>query len=104
VLQGATELALTKLDVLSYLDEIPVCIAYERDGRRLDRFPFTPELDRCEPVYEVLPGWKADISGCREFEELPEAAREYVEFIEKAVKCPIRYVSVGAERDSLIIR
>ena len=103
-LQGATELALTKMDVLSYLDEIPVCVAYERDGRRIDRFPYTPELYGCKPVYEVLPGWKRDITACRRYEELPAAAREYVEFIEKGVRCPIRYVSVGAERDSLIIR
>ncbi len=103
-LQAATELALTKMDVLSYLDEIPVCVAYEKGGRRVDRFPYTPELDGCTPVYEVLPGWKADISGCRRYEELPAAAREYVEFIEKGVGCPIHYVSVGAERDSLIVR
>ena len=103
-LQGATELALTKLDVLSYLDEIPVCVAYEKNGRRVDRFPYTPDLDGCKPVYEVLPGWKMDITTCREYEHLPSEARDYVEFIEKNVACPIKFVSVGAERDSLIIR
>ena len=103
-LQGATELALTKLDVLSYLDKIPVCVAYEKNGRRVDRFPYTPDLDGCVPVYEVLPGWQMDITTCREFEHLPSEARDYVEFIEKNVACPIQYVSVGAERDSLIIR
>ena len=103
-LQGATELALTKLDVLSYLDEIPVCVAYEKNGRRVDRFPYTPDLDGCKPVYEVLPGWKMDITTCREYGHLPSEARDYVEFIEKNVACPIKFVSVGAERDSLIIR
>jgi adenylosuccinate synthase len=103
-LQGATQLALTKMDVLSYLDEIPVCVAYEKGGTRIERFPFTPELDGCAPVYEVLPGWREDISGCRTYGALPKAARDYVEFIERGVGCPIRYVSVGAERDSLIIR
>ena len=103
-LQGATELALTKLDVLSYLDKIPVCVAYEKNGRRVDRFPYTPDLDGCKPVYEVLPGWKMDITTCREYEHLPSEARDYVEFIEKNVACPIKFVSVGAERDSLIIR
>ena len=103
-LQGATCLALTKLDVLSYLDEIPVCVAYENAGRRIERFPYTPELYSCTPVYEVLPGWKCDISAARRFADLPEAAQRYVEFIEKGVNCPIRYVSVGAERDSLILR
>ena len=100
----ARSLALTKLDVLSYLDEIPVCVAYEKNGRRVDRFPYTPDLDGCKPVYEVLPGWKMDIATCREYEHLPSEARDYVEFIEKNVACPIKFVSVGAERDSLIIR
>ncbi len=104
MLQGATELALTKLDVLSYLDAIPVCVAYEGNGRRTERFPYTPELEQMRPVYETLPGWKCDISGVRKYEDLPEAARRYVEFIEQRVGCPIRYVSVGAERLSLIIR
>ena len=103
-LQGATQLALTKMDVLSYLDEIPVCVAYEKDGRRIDRFPYTPQLDGCRPVYEVLPGWKRDISQCRSYEQLPAEARAYVEFIEQGVGCRIQYVSVGAQRDSLIIR
>ena len=103
-LQGATSLALTKMDVLSYLSEIPVCVAYEYQGKRMDRFPRTPELYECTPVYETLPGWKADITGARRWEDLPKAARDYVEFIEKGVGCPIEYVSVGAERDQLIVR
>ena len=103
-LQGATALALTKMDVLSYLDEIPVCVAYKLHGETVHRFPYTPDLYESEPVYETLPGWKCDISGVRRYEDLPKAARDYVEFIEARVGCPIRYVSVGAERDALIIR
>ena len=103
-LQGATALALTKMDVLSYLDEIPVCVAYELHGERTERFPYTPDLYDCKPVYETLPGWKTDISKVRRYEDLPKAARDYVEFIEARVGCAIKYVSVGAERDALIIR
>ena len=103
-LQGATALALTKMDVLSYLDEIPVCVAYKLRGETIDRFPYTPDLYDCEPVYETLPGWKCDISGARRFEDLPKAAQDYVKFIESRVGCPIAYVSVGAERDALILR
>ena len=103
-LQAATDLALTKLDVLSYLDQIPVCVGYKLNGQVIDRFPYTADLDDCEPVYEVLPGWKCDISGARKWEDLPEAAQKYVLFIEERVGCPIKYVSVGAERDALIIR
>ena len=103
-LQGATALALTKLDVLSYLTEIPVCVAYKLHGETIERFPYTPDLYDCEPVYEVLPGWNCDISGVRKYEDLPKAARDYIEFIEKRVGCPIPYVSVGPGRDELIIR
>ncbi|MBR6008472.1 MAG: adenylosuccinate synthase, partial [Clostridia bacterium] len=77
--QGATALALTKMDVLSYLDEIPVCVAYELNGEVIDRFPYTPDLYDCEPVYETLPGWGCDISRARRWEDLPKAARDYVE-------------------------
>ena len=103
-LQGATALALTKMDVLSYLDEIPVCVAYKLNGETTERFPYTPDLYDCEPVYEVLPGWKCDITGVRKYEDLPKAARDYIEFIEKRVGCPITYVSVGPGRDELIVR
>ena len=103
-LQGATALALTKMDVLSYLDEIPVCVAYRLHGETTERFPYTPDLYESEPVYETLPGWKCDISGVRKYEDLPKAARDYVEFIEARVGCRIKYVSVGPERDALIIR
>ena len=104
MLQGATALALTKIDVLSYLDEIPVCVAYELDGRRLERFPYTPDLYACKPVYETLPGWKCDISGARTWEDLPQAARDYIEFLEKGVGCPMKYISVGPQREALILR
>lgn len=103
-LQGATELALTKMDVLSDLDEIPVCVAYEKDGQRLEKWPYTPELDACKPIYEKLPGWKCDISKVRSYQDLPENARAYVEFVEARLGCPIKFVSVGPERDALIIR
>ena len=103
-LQGATALALTKMDVLSYLKEIPVCVAYRLNGETIDRFPYTPDLYDCEPVYETLPGWNCDISKARRWEDLPKAAQDYVLFIEQRVGCPIKYVSVGAEREALIIR
>ena len=103
-LQGATSLALTKLDVLSIFEEIPVCVGYELDGKRVDRFPYTPDLYRCRPVFETLPGWNADISAARRFGELPKAAQDYVNFLEQGIGCPIRYISVGAERDALIVR
>ena len=103
-LQGATTLALTKLDVLSYMDRIPVITAYELKGERIDRFPFPTALADCRPVIEYLDGWKTDISGARTWEDLPEAARNYVLYLEKAAGCPIGYVSVGPERDSIVIR
>ena len=102
--QAATAIALTKLDVLSYMDEIPVCARYSLNGEETDEFPFPAALGACRPVIEKMSGWKTDISGIRKWEDLPEAARRYVEMIEKAVGCPIKYVSVGAERDSIICR
>ena len=100
--QGATKIALTKLDVLSYMDSIPVCAHYRVNGKTSDTFPFPTELDKAEPVIEYLPGWKCDISGARHWDELPKAAQDYVTYIEDAVGCPISFVSVGAERDSII--
>ena len=102
--QGATEIALTKLDVLSYLDEIPVCAHYERNGEMTDKFPFPAALEDCKPVIETVKGWKKDISGVRTWEDLPEEAKAYVQMIEKAIGCPIRWVSVGPERESIITR
>ena len=103
-MQGATNIALTKLDVLSYMDKIPVCAHYELNGEQTDDFPFPVLLQDAKPVVEYLPGWQCDISGARNWEDLPAAARSYVEYVEKAIGCHIGFVSVGAERESLIIR
>ena len=101
--QGATEIALTKLDVLAALPEIPVCTAYEIDGERTLSFPSGGALERAKPVYEYLPGFEgADISGCRRFAELPAAAQRYVRYVEEAVRCRVSYISVGAEREEYI--
>ena len=102
--QGATSIALTKLDVLSYMDRIPVCAHYELDGKITDEFPFPCVLDQAKPVTEYLPGWKCDISGVRRWEDLPQEARDYVEYVERNIGCHIGYVSVGPERDSIILR
>lgn len=100
--QGANAIALTKLDVLSYLDRIPVCVAYEIDGVRCEDFPSSDRLMRAKPIFEYLDGFKGDLSGCRRPEDLPKAARDYIRYIEEAVGCPIRYVSVGAKRDDYL--
>ena len=102
--QAATEIALTKLDVLSYMDKIPVCTHYEFDGEQTEEFPFPSDLADAKPVIEYMNGWKCDISFARKWEELPVQARDYVSYIEKQIGCPITYVSVGPERDSIIIR
>ena len=102
--QGATDIALTKLDVLSYLDRIPVCTHYTLNGQQTDEFPFPTVLADAKPVTEYVPGWKCDISGVRKWEDLPQAARDYVEMVEKAIGCRITYVSVGPEREAIILR
>ena len=102
--QGATTVALTKLDVLSILDKIPVCTKYLVDGEETEEFPFPALLEDAKPVTEYMEGWRCDISGIRNWADLPEAARKYVEFIESQIGCHIGYVSVGPERDSIIIR
>ena len=101
-MQGCDSIALTKLDVLSYLDRIPVCTAYEIDGRRVTDFPIGPRLERAKPLYEYLPGFRCDISGCRRIEDLPQEALQYVRYLESAVGCRIKYVSVGPDRDAYI--
>ena len=101
---GATAIALTKMDVLSYMDRIPVCVRYRVNGVETDEFPFPTVLPQAEPVTEYMPGWKQDISGARTWEELPEEARNYVLYIEEQIGCHIRYVSVGAERDAYVER
>ena len=100
--QAATSLALTKLDVLSGYEKIPVCVAYEIDGETVHDFPTGARLDRAKPVYEYMDGWNCDISACRKIGDLPEKALEYVRYIERAVGCPVEYVSVGAEREAYI--
>ena len=102
--QGATSVAMTVLDALGYLDEIPVCVAYELDGRRIDSFPPTCDLKRCKPVLEKLPGWKCDIRGIRRYEDLPENTRRYIEFAEKAIGVPVTMVSNGPAREDIIYR
>ncbi len=104
LMQGATEIALTKLDVMSYMTEIPVCTAYEVDGEVTRNFPFPSKLNRAKPIYETLPGWGCDISKIRKYDELPIETRNYVEFVEKEIGCRISYVSVGPGRDEIIIR
>ncbi len=102
--QGATNIALTKMDVMGYMDKIPVCVQYELNGEKTDEFPFPCVLPDAKPVIEYLEGWKCDISGVRRWEDLPEAARRYVEYVEQKIGCHIGYVSVGPERDSIIVR
>lgn len=103
-LQGCTDIALTKMDVLSYMDWIPVCTAYQINGETVSDFPFTPLLEGAKPVIEYLEGWKTDISGVRDFSKLPKAARDYVLYIERVLECPVTYVSVGPDREALMYR
>jgi len=102
--QGATEVALTKLDVLSYMERIPVCVAYQIGTKRVDNFPFPTLLKEAKPIVEYMDGWHEDISGVRRWDDLPAAAKEYVLYLERAIGCRIGYVSVGPERDSIILR
>ena len=103
-IQGATEAALTVLDVLGYLDQIPVCIGYEIDGTVTKDFPTTVQLKKAKPVYTILPGWKCDIRGIRNYSELPENCRRYIEFIERELGVPVKMVSNGPGRDDIILR
>lgn len=103
-LQGTTDVAFTVLDVLGYLDEIPVCVGYEIDGEVTTDFPVTHKLEKAKPVLKTMPGWKTDISGIRNYEELPENCRKYVEFIEGQIGYPITMVSNGPGREDIIYR
>lgn len=103
-IQGATEVALTVLDVLGYLDELPVCVGYEIDGKVTKDFPTTVYLEKAKPVYTKLPGWKSDIRGIKNYEDLPKECRDYVEFIEKELGVKISMVSNGPGRDEIIFR
>ena len=103
-LQGATDVAFTVLDVLGYLDEIPVCTGYEIDGEVTTEFPTTVQLEKAKPVIEKLPGWKCDIRGIKKYEDLPENCRKYVEFVEKHIGFPITMISNGPGRNDIIYR
>ncbi len=101
--QGADEIALTKLDVLSYMEKIPVCVGYTFNGERLEEFPIGEKLFKAKPVYEYRKGWMKDISNCRKIEDLPQEAIDYIKYIEDVVDCKIKYVSVGPEREQYIV-
>ena len=103
-LQGTTDVAFTVLDVLGYLDEIPVCTAYEVDGKETTEFPVTYLLEKAKPVLKTLPGWKCDIRGIKNYEDLPENCRNYIEFIEKQIGYPITMISNGPSRQDIIYR
>ena len=103
-LQGTTDVAFTVLDVLGYLDEIPVCVGYEIDGEVTTDFPVTYKLEKAKPVLEKLPGWKCDIRGIKKYEDLPENCRKYIEFVEEHIGFPITMVSNGPSRDDIIYR
>ena len=103
-IQGATEVAFTVLDVLGYLDEIPVCIGYEIDGEVTRDFPTTAKLEKAKPVFTKLPGWKTDIRGIKNYADLPENCRKYIEFVEKEIEAPITLVSNGPGRDDIILK
>lgn len=103
-IQGTTEVALTVLDVLGYLDEIPVCVGYDINGEITKDFPTTSRLKLAKPVYEYLPGWKCDIRGIKEYDKLPKNCRKYIEFIEKELEVPVKLISNGPGRDDIIYR
>lgn len=103
-MQGTTETAFTVIDVLGYLDEIPVCVGYEIDGAVTTDFPATALLKKAKPVWKVLPGWKCDITGIKKYEELPENCRKYIEFIESQIEHPITMISNGPSRSDIIYR
>lgn len=104
MVQAADEIALTKLDILDTLERIPVCVAYEVNGKRVDEFPSGEALNIAKPVIEYMDGWNCSTADCRRYGDLPANARKYIEFIEKAVECNIKYISVGAERDAIIVK
>lgn len=103
-MQGATEAVLTAIDVLGYLDEIKVCVAYDIDGEVTDEFPVTPRLNRAKPVYKTLKGWKSDIRGTKDYGVLPQEAKDYVNFIEEHIDTPIKMVSTGPKREDIAYR
>ena len=104
MIQGATQVALTCLDVLGYLDEIPVCTAYEIDGQVTKDFPVPAQLEKAKPVFTTLPGWKSDVRGITRYEDLPAAAKAYVDFLEQEIQVPIKIVSTGPKRHEIALR
>lgn len=104
MVQGTTQVAFTVLDVLGYLDEIPVCVGYDIDGEITKEFPTTDKLNRAKPVLKVLPGWKEDIRGIKKYEDLPQNCKNYIEFVEKEIGYPIKIVSNGPKREDIILR
>ena len=104
LVQGATQCALTNIDVLGYLDELKVCVAYEIDGKQVRDFPATPDLARAKPVYVTLPGWKQDVRGITRYEDLPENCRGYLAFIEQEIGTPLTIISNGPRREEIIYR
>ena len=104
MVQGTTQVALTAIDCLGYLDEIKVCTGYEIDGEVTDQFPVTPRLMRAKPVFTTLPGWKCDIRGCKDYDALPQQAKDYVDFLEQHIQCPITMVSSGPKREEMTYR
>ena len=104
MLQGTTDVVLSLIDVLGYLDKIPVCVAYDIDGKITTDFPNTPKLNRAKPVFEYLDGWKCDIRGAKNYDELPENARKYIEFVEEHIGRKITMVSTGPNRNDFIMR
>ena len=103
-IQGTTDVAFTVIDVLGYLDKIPVCVGYEYEGKVIDDFPTTQILEKCKPVLEVLDGWKTDIRGIKKYEDLPENCKKYIDFVEQHIGFPITMVSNGPSRDDIIYR
>ncbi len=103
-MQGATQVALTVLDVLGYRDEIPMCVGYEIDGEIVKDFPVTTKLAKAKPVWKIMPGWKCDIRGIRKYEDLPKECRDYIETIEKEIGVPITMISNGPKREEIIYR
>lgn len=104
MVQATDEIALTKLDILDTIEKIPVCVAYDVNGKRVEEFPSGEALNIAKPIIEYLDGWCTPTTECRKYEDLPENARKYIEYIEKAVECNIKYISVGAERDAIIVK
>ncbi len=104
MVQATDEIALTKLDILDTIEKIPVCVAYDVNGTRVEEFPSGEALNIAKPIIEYMDGWMQPTVNCRRYEDLPENARKYIEYIESAVDCNIKYISVGAERDAIIVK